>query len=108
MAQHQTHCTTSHQTHCTTYMYVCAGIQRRDSGLILNIFRDPQFSPFHNSLDGEMKCLQSCVLGTKKRQAEVIPVDEEEKLWSTAGLGDFNPQQLLHTVVYYCGLFFLH
>ena len=91
-----------------TLYHICAGIQRslRDSGLILDIFKDPQYSPFQNSPDGEMKRLQSSGLGTKKRQAEVISVDEEEKLWSTGQLGDSNPQQLLDTMVYYCGLFF--
>ena len=91
-----------------TLYHICAGIQRslRDSGLILDIFKDPQYSLFQNSLDGEMKRLQSSGLGTKKRQAEVISVNEEEKLWSTGQLGDSNPQQLLDTMVYYCGLFF--
>ena len=88
--------------------HICAGIQRclRDSGRILDLFTDLSFTPFQNSLDGEMKRLQSSGLGTKKRQAEVISVDEEEKLWSTGQLGDSNPQQLLDTMVYYCGLYF--
>ena len=40
-----------------TLYHICAGIQRslRDSGLILDIFKDPQYSPFQNSLDREMK-----------------------------------------------------
>ena len=77
--------------------HICAGIQRslRDSGRILDIFKDSLFTPFQNSLDKEMKQLQSSGQGTKKRQAEVISVDEEEKLWSTGQLGDSNPQQLL-------------
>ena len=96
-----------HQT-LFTIIIICTGIQRslRDSGLIVDIFRDPQYSPFQKSLDGEMKHLQSSGLGTKKWQAEVISVDEEEKLWSTGQIGDSNPQQLLDTMVYYCGLFF--
>ena len=53
-----------------------------------------------------MKRLQACGLGAKKRQAEVITHEEEEKLWESGQLGDSTPQQLLDTIVFCCGLFF--
>ena len=88
--------------------HICAGLQRhlRMSGRDIDLFKDTAFAPFQATLDGEMKCLQSVGLGSKKRQAEVITEEEEEKLWSTGQLGDSSPQQLLNTILYYCGLYF--
>ena len=87
--------------------HIVAGLQRylRLEGRHVDLFKDPQFSPFRATLDGEMKRLQSSGLGSKKRQAEVI-TEEEERLWSTGQLGTSSPQQLLDTMVYYCGLYF--
>ena len=53
-----------------------------------------------------MKRLQSKGHGSIKKQAEVITEEEEDLLWQTAQLGDSNPQQLLNTMVFYCGLHF--
>ena len=88
--------------------HICAGLLRhlRMSGRDIDLFKDTAFTPFQATLDGEMKRLQSAGLGSKKRQAEVITEEEEEKLWSTGQLGDSSPQQLLNTILYYCGLYF--
>ena len=88
--------------------HICAGLLRhlRMSGRDIDLFKDTAFAPFQATLDGEMKHLQSASLGSKKRQAEVITEEEEEKLWSTGQLDDSSPQQLLNIILYYCGLYF--
>jgi hypothetical protein len=73
---------------------------------MLDLFKDQKFAAFQASLDGEMKRLQAKGLGNNRRQAEVITPEEEETLWRTGQLGDSNPQQLLDTMIYCCGLFF--
>ena len=50
-----------------------------------------------STLDEEMKRLQSKGLGSQKRQAEELTVDEEEVLWEKGLLGDGTPQTLLDT-----------
>ena len=91
-----------------TLHHIVAGLQNhlRLEGKMVDLFKDRQFAPFQASLDGEMKRLQACGLGAKKRQAEVITHEEEEKLWESGQLGDSTPQQLLDTIVFCCGLFF--
>ena len=41
-----------------------------------------------------------------KKQADVISVDDEEKLWTCGGLGGDNPQQLVDTILFLNGLHF--
>ena len=64
-----------------TLHHIVAGLQRhlRFKGNMVDLFKDRQFAPFQASLDGEMKRLQACGLGAKKRQAEVITHEEEEE-----------------------------
>jgi hypothetical protein len=45
-------------------------------------------------------------LGAAPKQAKAISEPEEEKLWSTKQLGDFNPRVLMHTILYLNGLHF--
>ena len=66
---------------------------------------DVEFKTLRNTLDTKMKELSSEGLRPRRRQAEVITEEEEEKLWSSF-LGAGNPTQLLHTVVYLLGLHF--
>ena len=44
--------------------------------------------------------------GVKKRQAEPITVEEENKLWEKGVLGESDPQTLLDTVLFLCGIHF--
>ncbi len=54
-----------------------------------------------------MKRLQSKGLGSKKRQAEPLSLDEEEILWEKGLLGDKDPHTLLDTTMVFCnGLYF--
>ena len=57
-------------------------------------------------LDSEMKRLQRKGLGSKRRQAEPLTADEEEKLWTTRQLGDHSPQALVDTIFFMCGTYF--
>ena len=66
----------------------------------------PLTSLFKMNLDAEMKRLQKKGLGSKKRQAEPISIEEEEKLWNSCLLGSNNPQALVDTMLYMNGLYF--
>ena len=73
----------------------------------LDFFRSTQFSDFRQSLDAEMKRLQSLGIGAKKKQAEVLT--ETDRIWYgliKGLLGDETPKMLLGTVVFYNSLYF--
>ena len=53
-----------------------------------------------------MKRLQRKGLGSRKRQAQVLTIENEEKLWKSGLLGDSNPKHLLDTMVFCNGLYF--
>ena len=54
-----------------------------------------------------MKRLQGQGIGSKKRQAEILSIDEEEILWEKGLLGDATPQTLqIDTMVFCNGLYF--
>ena len=53
-----------------------------------------------------MKRLQSAGLGSKRKQAEPLTLEEEELLWEKKILGDHNPRALLNTVMFMNGLYF--
>ena len=72
----------------------------------LDFFKDPDFSDFRSSLDAEMKKLQSAGVGSVKKQAEPLTMDEEEQLWEKKILGDHSPKALLNTMMFMNGLYF--
>ena len=92
-----------------TLHHICCGLQRhlRENGRPeIDIFKDSNFTDFCATLDGEMKCLQSLGLGTKKRQAEPLTEAEENLLWSSGALGDHSLQALVDTIFFMNGIYF--
>ena len=75
--------------------HIVSGIQRhlRFNGKpAIDFFNDPTFAEFKLNLDAEMKHLQKKDLGSKKRQAEPLSIEEEEQLWAKGLVGSTNPQ----------------
>ena len=64
------------------------------------------YNGFRVALDGEMKRLRASGLGVKKRQAEPITIEEENLLWEKGVLGDGDPQTLIDTILFLCGIHF--
>ncbi len=89
------------------YSIVC-GLMRyvRELHPEVNFFKDTAFTGFRRTMDGEMKRLRSLGLGTKKKRAEPITVDEEATLWNLQLLGSHTPKVLLDTMVFMCGMYF--
>ncbi|XP_071105421.1 uncharacterized protein KIAA1958-like [Haliotis cracherodii] len=57
-----------------------------------------------NVLDARMKSLAKQGIGIKKRQANVVSVDQEDLLSEKGILGEDTPQKLLDTLVYLIGI----
>ena len=72
----------------------------------IDFFKDYEFSQFRSSLDAEMKRLQATGLGSTRKQAEPLSMQEEELLWEKKLLGDHCPEALLNTMVFMNGLYF--
>ena len=92
----------------TTLHHIVCGIMRfiRSEQAFIDFFSDPEFAEFRQTLDGEMKRLQSKGIGSQVRKAEVLTPEEEELLWTKGFLGDHSPQALLNTVFFMNGLYF--
>lgn len=89
--------------------HIVSGIQRylRYNGKpSVDFFNDPVFAGFKLNLDAEMKRLQKKGLGSKKRQAEPLSLEEEELLWEKGLIGSTNPQALVDTMLFMNGLYF--
>ena len=91
-----------------TLYAICCGLLRavRESRPQINFLKDPEFSGFRKTLDGEMKRLRATGLGTKCKQAEPLTVAEENQLWEKGLLGNHSPQVLLDTMLFPCGIHF--
>ncbi|CAG2230932.1 unnamed protein product [Mytilus edulis] len=83
------------------------GYIRHQKSSSINFFTDPEFLRARQVLDAVMKERATEGLGANTRkQADVISVDEETSLYDKGILGVDNPQQLLDTLLYLCGLHF--
>ena len=92
-----------------TLHHIVCGLQRylRLNGHTeLDFFKNPEFAVFKADLDAEMKCLQGLGIGSKRRQAEPLTVEEEELLWQKGLLGSNSPQTLLDTILFMNGMYF--
>ena len=90
----------------TTLYQICCGLLRflRNNGrAALNIFDDPMFTHFQDTLDGEMKRLTSLGVGANVRQAQAFSEKQEELLWKSNLLGSDSPVTLLNTMVFLIG-----
>ena len=86
---------------CTGLNHSLKSADRAD----INIFTDPGFICFKETLDAEMKQLKATG-NYQCKKAEVVKSQHEDLLWEKGLLGDHNPKVLLDTMVYYIGLFF--
>lgn len=75
-------------------------------GSHLKFLDDESFITLKNTLDTIMKQRTAAGLGIKRRQAEIITVEEEELMWEMGVLGTDNPEKLLYTLFYLNGLNF--
>lgn len=65
---------------------------------------DERFLQIQNTLDNVMKKLSKLGIGSTKRQADIITIEEENTLWNTGVLGIDTPQKLVSTLFYVIGL----
>ena len=84
-----------------TLYSVCCGILRHVRSYLpeINFFNQPDFDAFRRTLDGEMKRLRSQGLGAKKKRAEALTIEDEDKLWEEGLLGATTPPS--YTIRYY-------
>ena len=73
----------------------------RWNGRQIDVLKDVEFRDFRATQDSEIKRLQSTGLGSSKRQAEVITVEEQETLCGKGLLGNSG------SLGYNCGLYFV-
>ena len=57
-------------------------------------------------MDSETKRLTATGTGTVKRKAEPLSSSDEEQMWQMGLLGSDNPQTLIDTMIFMCGLYF--
>ena len=53
-----------------------------------------------------MKKLRSSGLGVKTKKAQSISIEDESALWEKGLLGECDPQTLLDTMLFLCGIHF--
>ncbi|MEL7308526.1 MAG: DUF3504 domain-containing protein [Pseudomonadota bacterium] len=87
---------------------ITAGINSlfKENGKNINLFVDDSFEHFRATLDLACKEAAKNGIGISKKQAEVITIFEEDKMWNIGCLGGDSPQQLLDTLLYLNGLHF--
>ena len=84
---------------------ICCGLHRilrAANRAELNIFNNPRYDFFRDTLDSQMKLLKA----SGPRKVQPITENIEDLLWSKEALGTGSPQCLLDTLVFYMGLYF--
>ena len=71
------------------------------------LLTDDHFKELQLTLDAEMKRKAKEGINQPNKQAKPVTHDDEEKLWTMNTLGSENPMQLVHTMVYLCGVHFV-
>ena len=89
-----------------TLYRMCVGIQKFliSKGKHWKLIKGGQFEGLHNVLDNVMKERATSSIGTTKCQADLLSIQEENKLWESGVLGEENPTQLRNTVLFLIGL----
>ena len=89
-----------------------AGLQRYiidEKGVQVKL-ADPDnsvFRPLHRTLENRYRKLHATGVGTNRKQADVISLDEEDQLWQTGVLSSESPVSLLRAVFYLNGINFV-
>ena len=89
----------------TLYQMACAlqnFIKKKE--LNWRIVHGDEFTQFNRVLDKVMQERADRAIGTVRKQAEVISIEFENKLWENDILGEQNPDQLRNTVLYMLGV----
>ena len=69
--------------------------------------REINYPRLHNAMDGHFKQLRCMGVGVQHTRAQVITLEDENKLWSMGILGTHSPKSLLNTVFFYNGKNFM-
>ena len=89
-----------------TLYQMCVSIQKylNLKGKTWKLVEGGQFIQLRTVLDNLMKERAMAQIGTVKRQASVISLNVEDKLWKEGVLGEATPDQLRSTVLFLLGL----
>ena len=68
--------------------------------------KDYNFTQLHNTLDSLFSKLHSEGIGRQTKKAEVLSLDEENKLWESGTLNTTTPRGLLNAAFYTVGKMF--
>ncbi len=82
---------------------ICIQFFVEKNGLKLKLLDHPDFVPLRFTLDNLMKERSRAGLGRKK-SADVISVEDEEKMWADGVLGDESPEQLRQLCIYWVSI----
>ena len=84
---------------------ICIQMHLKEKNMY-DFFKDPDFFQLVNTLDNVMKSQAQAGIGTVAKQAQIITVQEENKLWETGVLGSDKPETLVDTLFYLIGMHF--
>ena len=85
-------------------LVLCMQFFLEKKGKCYKLLQDEDFIQLQTTLDNTMKDIAKKGVGIHVRQAKVISVADEEKLWKSGVLGSDSPTKLVHTLFYQLGL----